>query len=176
MINKDSRTVVDELRDLFSTCHHDRPAALLGDGTVVVGGQADRDEKYIAPTVLTGVSPDAPVMRDEIFGPILPIADVADVDAALAFVNERDKPLALYAFTESEETKRRIETETSSGGLVFGAKIIHLAAPELPFGGVGESGMSPLSRALLDRRLQPWEGRAGQAARRVSQRPSLLPS
>ncbi|WP_394361229.1 aldehyde dehydrogenase family protein [Amycolatopsis sp. SB7-3] len=126
---------------IISTRHHDRLAALLDNGTVVVGGQADRDEKYIAPTVLTDVPPDAPVMRDEIFGPILPIIDVPDIDAALAFVNERDKPLALYAFTESEETKRRIETETSSGGLVFGAAIIHLAAPELPFGGVGESGM-----------------------------------
>lgn len=126
---------------IISTRHYDRLAALLDNGTAVIGGTGDRDEKYLAPTVLTDVSPDAPVMQDEIFGPILPIIEVPDVDAALAFVNERDKPLALYAFTESDETKRRIETETSSGGLVFGAAIIHLAAPELPFGGVGASGM-----------------------------------
>lgn len=126
---------------IISTRHYDRLAALLDNGAVAIGGESDRDEKYIAPTVLTDVSPDAPVMRDEIFGPILPVVEVPDIDAALAFVNERDKPLALYAFTESDETKRRIETETSSGGLVFGAAIIHLSAPDLPFGGVGESGM-----------------------------------
>ncbi len=126
---------------IISTRHFDRLAGLLDSGTAAIGGQADRDDKYIAPTVLTDVSPEAPVMRDEIFGPILPVIEVVDVDAALAFVNERDKPLALYAFTESDETKRRIETETSSGGLVFGTAIVHLAAPDLPFGGVGESGM-----------------------------------
>ena len=121
--------------------HFDRLSGLLDSGRAVVGGQSDRDDKFIAPTVLTDVEPDAPVMQQEIFGPILPIIDVPDVDAAIAFINERDKPLALYAFTESEETKTRLQTETSSGGLVFGAAIIHLAAPDLPFGGVGESGM-----------------------------------
>ena len=121
--------------------HFDRLAGLLESGHAVVGGQTDRDDKFIAPTVLTDVAPDSPVMQQEIFGPILPIIDVPDVDAAIAFINERDKPLALYGFTGSEETKTRLQTETSSGGLVFGAAIIHLAVPELPFGGVGESGM-----------------------------------
>ena len=121
--------------------HFDRLAGLLESGHAVVGGQHDRDDKFIAPTVLTDVAPDAPVMQQEIFGPILPIIDVPDVDAAITFINDRDKPLALYAFTDSDETKTRLQTETSSGGLVFGAAIIHLAAPDLPFGGVGESGM-----------------------------------
>ncbi len=121
--------------------HFDRLAGLLDSGRAVFGGQTDRDDKFIAPTVLADVEPDAPVMQQEIFGPILPIIDVPDVDAAIAFINERDKPLALYAFTESDETKSRLQTETSSGGLVFGAAIVHLAAPDLPFGGVGESGM-----------------------------------
>lgn len=80
-------------------------------------------------------------MRAEIFGPVLPIVAVPDLDAAIAFINERDKPLALYAFTASERTKQRLTQETSSGGLVFGLTVSHLAVPELPFGGVGESGL-----------------------------------
>lgn len=121
--------------------HFDRLTALLGSGRVVTGGDHDRAARYLAPTVLADVEVDAPVMREEIFGPILPIVAVPDLDAAIAFVNGRDKPLALYAFTESADTKRRLTAETSSGALAFGLPVSHLAVPELPFGGVGESGM-----------------------------------
>ncbi|MEU6237761.1 aldehyde dehydrogenase family protein [Kitasatospora sp. NPDC047058] len=121
--------------------HFDRLTALLADGRIVTGGGHDRDARYLAPTVLADVSPEAPVMRSEIFGPILPIVAVPDLDAAIAFINERDKPLALYAFTGSERTKQRLAEETSSGALTFGLPVSHLAMPELPFGGVGESGM-----------------------------------
>ncbi|WP_209440333.1 aldehyde dehydrogenase family protein [Streptomyces novaecaesareae] len=121
--------------------HFDRLTALLDDGRTVVGGAHDRDARYLAPTVLADVPETAPVMRAEIFGPILPVLTVPDLDAAIAFINERDKPLALYAFTESADTKRRLAEETSSGALVFGLPVSHLAMPELPFGGVGESGM-----------------------------------
>jgi aldehyde dehydrogenase (NAD+) len=126
---------------IIATRHFDRLAALLGDGRTVAGGDSDRDSRYIAPTVLADVDPDAPVMRDEIFGPILPIIAVPDLDAAIEFITARDKPLALYAFTESEETKQRILSETSSGALGFGLPLAHLTASDLPFGGVGESGM-----------------------------------
>ena len=119
----------------------DRLAPFLGDGRVVLGGGHDRAARHIDPTVLADVSPDAPVMSEEIFGPVLPIVSVPDLDAAIAFINDRDKPLALYAFTESEETKRRLTGETSSGALTFGLPVVHLAMPELPFGGVGASGM-----------------------------------
>jgi aldehyde dehydrogenase (NAD+) len=121
--------------------HFDRLTALLGSGRTVTGGQTDRADTYIAPTVLADVRPDEPVMQEEIFGPILPILTVADLDEAIAFINDRDKPLALYAFTESNTTKRRLAAETSSGGLNFGLPMHHLAVPTLPFGGVGESGM-----------------------------------
>ncbi|MGA5821991.1 aldehyde dehydrogenase family protein [Kitasatospora sp. NPDC094028] len=121
--------------------HFDRLTALLTEGRVVTGGGHDRTTRYLAPTVLADVSPAAPVMREEIFGPILPIITVPDLDAAIAFINERNKPLALYAFTESDRTKQRLAEETSSGALVFGLPVSHLAVPELPFGGVGESGM-----------------------------------
>lgn len=121
--------------------HFDRLDALLESGEVVAGGRTDRGSLYMEPTVLGGVDPDSPVMAEEIFGPILPVITVPDLDAAIRFINERDKPLALYGFTDSEVTKRRLTTETSSGGVAFGLPIAHLAVPDLPFGGVGESGM-----------------------------------
>lgn len=121
--------------------HFDRLSVLLDSGEVVAGGRGERESLYMEPTVLGGVDPDSPVMAEEIFGPILPVITVPDLDAAIRFVKERDKPLALYGFTDSEATKRRLITETSSGGVGFGLPIAHLAVPDLPFGGVGESGM-----------------------------------
>jgi aldehyde dehydrogenase (NAD+) len=121
--------------------HFDRLVGLLDSGRVVVGGGSDRATKYIAPTVLADVDPEAPVMREEIFGPLLPIVTVAGPDEAIAFVNDRDKPLALYVFSESGETRARFAAETSSGGLGYGLPLAHLTVSDLPFGGVGESGM-----------------------------------
>lgn len=121
--------------------HFDRLSALLASGRTVTGGDSDRSAKYIAPTVLADVDPKSPVMGEEIFGPILPIVTVADLDEAIGFINDRDKPLALYVFTESDTTRERIAAETSSGGLGFGLPLAHLTVSDLPFGGVGESGM-----------------------------------
>ncbi|WP_053851325.1 aldehyde dehydrogenase family protein [Streptomyces sp. NRRL B-24085] len=121
--------------------HFDRLTALLDSGRTVVGGTSDRAGKYIAPTVLADVDPGSPVMREEIFGPILPIVTVPGPDAAIDFINDRDKPLALYVFTDSETTRDRFAEETSSGGLGFGLPLAHLTVSDLPFGGVGESGM-----------------------------------
>jgi aldehyde dehydrogenase (NAD+) len=126
---------------IISDRHFDRLVALLKNGRTVIGGRSDQAARYIAPTVLADVDADDPVMQDEIFGPILPIIRVADLDEAIAFVNARDKPLALYAFTASDRTQRRLTAETSSGALAFGLPAAHLAVPGLPFGGVGESGM-----------------------------------
>ncbi|MFI1709095.1 aldehyde dehydrogenase family protein [Streptomyces griseoruber] len=121
--------------------HFDRLTRLLDSGRAAVGGQHDRDDLFIAPTVLTDVDPASPVMQEEIFGPILAVVEVADLDAAIAFINEREKPLALYAFTTSEATKSRLVNETSSGGVAWGQPVMQLLMPGLPFGGVGESGM-----------------------------------
>ncbi|WP_324787247.1 aldehyde dehydrogenase family protein [Streptomyces sp. H51] len=121
--------------------HFDRLTGLLGSGRVVVGGDSDRAQKFIAPTVLADVDPESPVMREEIFGPILPIVTVSGLDEAIDFVNDRDKPLALYVFSESDGTRARIAAETSSGGLGYGLPLAHLTVSDLPFGGVGESGM-----------------------------------
>lgn len=118
----------------------DRLVGYLADGDVVFGGEHDAADRFLAPTALAGVDRAAPVMRDEIFGPILPLVDVAGLDDALALVNGREKPLAAYVFSADGETRRRWERETSSGGLGFDAPALHLVVPELPFGGVGESG------------------------------------
>ena len=124
--------------------HHRRLAALLDAGgfeRVVFGGQRDEGERYLAPTVLDGVSPDAEVMADEIFGPILPVLRVGSIDEAIAFVNARPKPLALYLFTRSEATERRVVARTSSGAVDVNVVAQHWGVPQLPFGGVGASGM-----------------------------------
>lgn len=124
--------------------HHDRLMKLLSDGgyeATVFGGTGDRGTRYVAPTALTGVKPDAAVMADEIFGPILPVLTVGDVDEAIRFVNHRDKPLALYAFSSDDNTLEHVVANTSAGGVTLNHAVLHLAVPDLPFGGVGESGI-----------------------------------
>lgn len=121
--------------------HFDRIAGLIGSGEVVVGGQTNRADRYIAPTVLRDVKPDAPAMQQEIFGPILPTFPVPSMDDAIAFINERDKPLSLYAFTSSKEIGDRFINETSSGTVMVNDCVVFQTNHNLPFGGVGESGM-----------------------------------
>ncbi|MEV5386828.1 aldehyde dehydrogenase family protein [Streptomyces sp. NPDC052721] len=131
----------EEYGRIVNERHFDRLSALLDSGRAVVGGVGDRAAKYIAPTVLADVDPKSPVMQEEIFGPVLPIVTVPGLDEAIDFINDRDKPLALYVFSESAETRDRIAAETSSGGLGHGLPLAHLTVSDLPFGGVGESGM-----------------------------------
>jgi len=121
--------------------HHQRVARLIKDGDVVVGGQTDESENYVAPTLLRNVSPDSDVMGEEIFGPVLPILKVKDMAEAIRFVNEREKPLALYVFSNDERVQQEVLDRTSSGGVCVNGTILHLANPELPFGGVGPAGM-----------------------------------
>ena len=121
--------------------NHARLTKLLEGAEVAAGGEGDASECYLAPTLVRNVEPDSPLMGDEIFGPILPILTVRDLDEAIALVAERAKPLALYLFTGSEESESKVVAGTSSGGVCVNATIYHLANPALPFGGVGASGM-----------------------------------
>lgn len=125
---------------IINDAHYERLVGYLADGRVAVGGWHDPDRRHIDPTVLAEVSPESPVMQDEIFGPILPLIEIESLDAAIAFVGARDKPLAAYVFSDDATARRRWERETSSGALGLGVPVLHLATPELPFGGVGESG------------------------------------
>lgn len=124
--------------------HFGRLTDLVKDpanGTIATGGEYDGQTKYLAPTVLVDVGLDAPIMEEEIFGPILPIIVVSDESEAIAHINSGDKPLALYVFSERKDVRRRFLKETSSGAITFNLPVAHLAVPDLPFGGVGESGM-----------------------------------
>jgi len=110
-------------------------------GKIVVGGEVDSDDLYIAPTIITDVSEDEPVMQDEIFGPILPIVTVNTVKEAVEFINKREKPLTLYVFSADKSTQEVFKTQTSSGSMVVNDAVVHLSVETLPFGGVGGSGM-----------------------------------
>lgn len=107
---------------------------------LVTGGSTDAATRYIAPTVVH-VDAESALMEDEIFGPVLPLVTVESAQAAIEFINQRDKPLALYVFSEDAEVREAFTVQTSSGALSFGVPSAHLGIPGLPFGGVGESGM-----------------------------------
>jgi aldehyde dehydrogenase (NAD+) len=119
----------------------DRLVGLLNNGQTICGGQHDRADRYIAPTILDGITPTDPIMQDEIFGPILPILTYDRLDDAIALINDRPKPLALYLFSEHKPTQTRILHATTSGGVSLNDTISHVACPDLPFGGVGNSGL-----------------------------------
>ncbi|MDO5736484.1 MAG: aldehyde dehydrogenase family protein [Propionibacteriaceae bacterium] len=121
--------------------HAERLAKLMGSGRTFLGGDVDVKDRYVAPTILLDVAPGSPVMDEEIFGPILPILAMEDLEAAIEFINARPKPLALYVFTKNEKTQERILDATSSGGVGINLVLAQLAIPTLPFGGVGASGM-----------------------------------
>ncbi|MBR5283091.1 MAG: aldehyde dehydrogenase [Alistipes sp.] len=118
----------------------ERVSSYLADGEVVLGGKTDSGERYIAPTLLRNVSPSSPVMQEEIFGPILPMLTFERREEVINFINEREKPLALYYFGD-EEKGWKILRRTQSGGACINDTIMHIANENIPFGGVGNSGM-----------------------------------
>lgn len=132
-----------DLCRIVNSRHFARLSGLLAatKGKPVVGGEVDEEQLYIAPTVLTGVSPDEPVMQEEIFGPILPIITVATRHEAIDFINKREKPLTMYIFSTDKDAQEDFKNNTSSGSLVLNDAIVHLSVETLPFGGVGASGM-----------------------------------
>jgi aldehyde dehydrogenase (NAD+) len=124
---------------IISPRHFSRLANLL-QGKVLIGGETNVEERYIAPTVIEATWAD-PVMADEIFGPILPVLEYEDLGEAIAQINDRPKPLALYLFSKNKQIQDRVLQETSSGGVAINETIMQIAPHTLPFGGVGSSGM-----------------------------------
>lgn len=116
----------------------ERLEGYLADGEVVFGGKTDKSERYFSPTVLDHVSPDSPVMQEEIFGPIFPVQTFSSLDEVIRFVSMREKPLALYYFGSQGD---KILKHTTSGGSCINDVIMHIANENVPFGGVGMSGM-----------------------------------
>ena len=130
---------------IVSTRHFDRLTALLASGTVFHGGRHDRSDRFIAPTVLVNVSPNAPVMQEEIFGPILPVLEVDSVRQVIDFVNARPSPLGLYVFVEDPHVAAQILDSTTSGDAAVNDCTIQPLIPDLPFGGVGNSGWASIT-------------------------------
>ncbi|XP_032734966.1 aldehyde dehydrogenase family 3 member B1-like [Lontra canadensis] len=126
---------------IISDKHFQRLRGLLGCGRVAIGGQSDESERYIAPTVLVDVQETEPVMREEIFGPILPIMNVRSLDEAIDFINRGEKPLAVYAFSNSNQVVTQMLDPTSSGIFRGNQDFSHMSPSSLPLGGVGNSGM-----------------------------------
>jgi acyl-CoA reductase-like NAD-dependent aldehyde dehydrogenase len=121
--------------------HFDRLVKLLANGTIYHGGQHDRNDRFIAPTVLVNVSTDSPVMQEEIFGPILPVVEVDSVQEVIEFINARSSPLGLYIFAEDQIVIEQILGFTRSGDAAVNDCTIQPIIHDLPFGGVGGSGM-----------------------------------
>ena len=116
----------------------ERLTGYFKDGNIVFGGHTDKAERYIEPTVLDNVSPDSPVMQEEIFGPIFPVLTFRNISEVTEFVTSREKPLALYYFGTNGDY---VLKHTSSGGSCLNNTILHIANEHVPFGGVGMSGM-----------------------------------
>jgi aldehyde dehydrogenase (NAD+) len=125
---------------IITAKHFDRLRALLEKGEVRIGGQSDPQDLYIAPTVITDLSWDDPVMQSEIFGPILPVFEFTDLSEAISIINARPKPLALYIFSSRAENCRKVIDEASFGTSCINDTVVQFANPHLPFGGVGSSG------------------------------------
>jgi aldehyde dehydrogenase (NAD+) len=121
--------------------HFDRLNLFLSDGNIICGGQTERSDLYIAPTLLDGISWEDPVMQEEIFGPILPVMTYDDLTGAISKVRKLPRPLALYFFSNSREDTQRVLSEISFGGGCINDTVLHVASPHLPFGGVGSSGI-----------------------------------
>ena len=116
----------------------ERLIGYLDNGTIYHGGKYDKATRYLSPTILTDVQENAPVMQEEIFGPIFPVLTFKDLDEVISFVNKREKPLALYYFGKDDQ---KILRHTSSGGACVNDVIMHIVNHKVPFGGVGNSGM-----------------------------------
>ncbi|MDG2026857.1 MAG: aldehyde dehydrogenase family protein [Acidimicrobiales bacterium] len=133
--NKDFGSIVTDR-------HASRLEGLLADhgGTVAFGGDTDVDAKYVEPTVIVDPDRNSRIMQEEIFGPLLPVITVESMAEAVEIVNEDEKPLALYVFAEDSEKADELITSTTSGGACVNHVVLHITPPDLPFGGVGESG------------------------------------
>lgn len=113
----------------------------IDKGNIVFGGRYDLADKYIEPTVVDNLTADAGLLSEEIFGPIFPLMTFDDIQEVITYINEREKPLALYFFSKDKQAVHKILGQTSSGGICINDTIIHVANHRLPFGGVGNSGM-----------------------------------
>jgi len=123
--------------------HVDRISALLKglEGHIHSGGQIDKESRFIAPTIIRNPPIDSQIMQEEIFGPLLPVIRIEDIDEAISFINSKSKPLALYIFSSDKKVVDKVINNTSSGAVGINEVVMHVTCIELPFGGVGDSGI-----------------------------------
>jgi len=126
---------------IVNRAHFDRLVGYLSQGSIVCGGQHDENDLFISPAIMTDVDLAAPVMQEEIFGPILPVLEFSEIEEALSMLRKRPKPLALYLFTNDRRTQEQVIKQTASGGVCINDTVAHILGKDLPFGGVGASGM-----------------------------------
>ncbi|MBE9158249.1 aldehyde dehydrogenase [Nodosilinea sp. LEGE 06152] len=170
-----------DLSRVLNDCQFDRLVGLLNQGNILAGGEHDRSDRYIAPTLIDSVSWDDPIMQEEIFGPILPILTYRSLDEAIATLRQRPKPLALYLFSRDRQVQTQVLDRTTAGSVCINDVILQVAVWNLPFGGVGSSGIgryhgqhsfdtfSNLKSVLkkpfwmdVDWRYPPYEGKVKQ--------------
>jgi len=126
---------------IASERHTERFVKLLEGQRIHTGGQVDVAKRYVAPTIVLDPSPDSPLMQEEIFGPVLPVITVDEMHHAIKFVADRPKPLALYLFSRSTVLEEVVLSRLSAGSVCINDAVLFMVSPELPFGGIGNSGM-----------------------------------
>ncbi|KAJ9671075.1 hypothetical protein PVL29_027186 [Vitis rotundifolia] len=135
----------EDMSRIVSVQHFKRLTRLLDEDEVsdkiIIGGQRDENQLKIAPTILVDVPEDTEIMKEEIFGPLLPILTVENLEESFDVINSKSKPLAAYLFSENKQLQKDFVNNISSGGMLINDTILHLTVSSLPFGGVGESGM-----------------------------------
>jgi aldehyde dehydrogenase (NAD+) len=119
----------------------ERLSQLMTCGTIYSGGKTDAAYLYIEPTLLIDIKPEDPIMNEEIFGPVFPVMEFNRIDTVIDYINQRERPLAFYYFSESRQQQQDILDKTTAGGGCINDTMMHLSDPSLPFGGVGNSGM-----------------------------------
>lgn len=132
----------DDYGRIINDSHFSRLEKLLGHGErILLGGKRSRETRYFEPTLVTDVPTDSPLQHEEIFGPILPILPYESLDEVVQWIRARPKPLAFYLFSRDQRIQERLLNQVEFGGGCINDTLTHLSSPELPFGGVGASGM-----------------------------------
>lgn len=137
----------DDLGRLISDRHFQRVSKML-TGDIIIGGVTDAATKYISPTIIDNVTMDHPAMQEEIFGPVMPIIGYDNFDEVINHINAGERPLAMYLFSNDSKLKKRLMNETSSGAICVNETMVHAGQPNLPFGGVGNSGIGAYNGKL----------------------------
>ena len=134
-------SIAVRLARIINSSNTKRLAGLIENGRIYRGGETDPDACYVAPTILDNVTPDDPVMLEEIFGPVLPVISFDDFEEIYGIIKRNPKPLATYIFTRNKQRVKEFLMRTESGSAAINETVMQIANPHLPYGGVGCSGM-----------------------------------